>query len=87
MKFVIPSLFAASVASKAMIGTNIGGWQVLEPWITPSLFYRFLGKTQSEGVGMDSWSFCESLGPEEGNRVMRSHWDSWISEEDIKGLK
>ena len=35
---------------------------------------------------MDSWSFCESLGPLEGNRVMRSHWDAWISELDIKGL-
>ena len=77
---------AASVASRAIVGTNIGGWQVLEPWITPSLFYRFLGKTKSEGVGMDSYTFCESLGPVEGNRVMRSHWDSWVTEEHIKGL-
>lgn len=22
-------------------GTNLGGWLVLEPWITPSLFYQF----------------------------------------------
>ena len=36
-----------------MVGTNIGGWMVLEPWITPSMFYRFLGKTHEEGVGMD----------------------------------
>ena len=32
----------ASAMGDAMIGTNIGGWMVLEPWITPSLFYRFL---------------------------------------------
>jgi len=32
------------VAAKAMTGTNAGGWMVLEPWITPSLFYRFLDK-------------------------------------------
>jgi hypothetical protein len=44
---VTASLFAATVAADAMIGTNIGGWMVLEPWITPSLFYRFLGKTHS----------------------------------------
>lgn len=25
-------------------GTALGGWLVLEPWITPSLFYQFLGK-------------------------------------------
>jgi glucan 1,3-beta-glucosidase len=70
-----------------MRGTNIGGWMVLEPWITPTLFYRFLGKKHSEGVGRDSSSFCEALGPEEGNRVMRAHWKSWVTEDIIKGLK
>ena len=69
-----------------MIGTNIGGWMVLEPWITPSLFYRFLGNTQSEGVGMDTYTFCESLGAEEGNRILTSHWDNWITEDLIKNL-
>ena len=24
-------------------GTALGGWLVLEPWLTPSLFYQFLG--------------------------------------------
>ena len=72
--------------SAAIVGTNIGGWQVLEPWITPSLFYRFLGKDKSEGVGMDSWTLCEALGPEEGNKLMRAHWDSWITEDHVKDL-
>ena len=51
---LVASALAASYAvnGKAMVGANIGGWMVLEPWITPSLFYRFLGKTKSEGVGM-----------------------------------
>ena len=84
--FAIAALAATALAKKpagekAMIGTNAGGWQVLEPWITPSIFYRFLGKTQSEGVGMDQYTFCEALGPEEGNRVLRDHWDSWITED------
>ena len=26
-------------------GTALGGFLVLEPWITPSLFYQFLGAT------------------------------------------
>lgn len=69
-----------------MTGTNIGGWQVLEPWITPSLFYRFLGKTHSEGVGMDSWTLCEALGPVEGNKVMRAHWDAWVTEDHLHDL-
>lgn len=59
---------------------------MLEPWITPSLFYRFLGKTHSEGVGIDQYSFCEALGPDEGNAVLRAHWDSWVTEEHVKEL-
>jgi len=25
-------------------GAALGGWLVLEPWLTPSLFYQFLGE-------------------------------------------
>jgi glucan 1,3-beta-glucosidase len=35
---------------------------------------------------MDSYTFCEALGPVEGNAVMRSHWDNWVTEDIIKGL-
>jgi glucan 1,3-beta-glucosidase len=66
-QFTSLALLAVGAASRAMTGVNIGGWMVLEPWITPSLFYRWLGKTRSEGVAIDSWSFCEQLGPELGN--------------------
>lgn len=31
-----------------LTGTALGGWLVLEPWITPSLFYQFLGKAEVE---------------------------------------
>ena len=29
---------AGAVNAAAIVGTNIGGWMVLEPWISPSLF-------------------------------------------------
>ena len=66
-------------------GVNLGGWLVLEPWITPSLFYQFLGKDQGE-VAMDLYSFCEVLGPEEANRQLRAHWDSWVTSDIIAEL-
>lgn len=59
---------------------------VLEPWITPSLFYQFLGKKYTPdkpNIGMDSWTFCEALGAQEGNRWMRQHWDTWLNEHHI----
>jgi len=58
---------------------------VLEPWITPSLFYRFLGKTKGN-VAMDSYTLCEVLGPVEGNKLMRNHWDNWVTEEHVQAL-
>ena len=72
--------------NKATVGVNIGGWLVLEPWITPSLFYRFLGKTKSDGVGIDTYTFCSALGAEEANKVLRAHWDAWVTEDHIKQL-
>lgn len=77
---------------KQIRGVNLGGWLVLEPWITPSLFYQFLGADEQWGdqtaqkVGMDTYSFCEALGPEEGNRQLRRHWAAWVTEADIRTL-
>lgn len=57
-----------------MNGVNLGGWMVLEPWITPSLFYQFLdadikyGDETAKYVGMDSYTFCTALGEKEANR-------------------
>jgi len=62
MKNLITALLASQAMDatpKAMTGTNIGGWLVLEPWITPSFFYRWVGKTHTEGIGMDSYTVCE----------------------------
>lgn len=73
-------------------GTNLGGWLVLEPWITPSLFYQFLGASEKWGddapnkVGFDSFTFCKALGPEEANKQMRRHWKTWVTEHEIKNL-
>jgi glucan 1,3-beta-glucosidase len=66
-------------------GVNLGGWLVLEPWITPSLFYQFLGKDEVESA-MDIYSFCEVLGPEEGNRQLMRHWNTWLVEAHIAEL-
>lgn len=66
-------------------GTCLGGWLVLEPWITPSLFYQFLGGHEGS-TAMDMYSFCNVLGPEEGNKQLRRHWDAWVTEEIIAEL-
>jgi glucan 1,3-beta-glucosidase len=71
--------------AKPIIGTNIGGWMVLEPWITPSLFYRFLEQKPGD-FAADSYYFCEALGAKKANAILRQHWDDFYKEQDIKDL-
>ena len=82
--------FLANVSAKSdrpfITGTCIGGWMVLEPWITPSLFYKALNGTKNSTY-MDSYTLCEVMGPVEGNKMMRAHWDSWYTEQHIIDLK
>lgn len=59
-------------------GVNLGGWMVLEPWITPSMFYQFLGKGENE-TAFDTYTFCEVLGVKEANKQLRRHWDTWVT--------
>jgi glucan 1,3-beta-glucosidase len=67
-------------------GVNLGGWMVLEPWITPSLFYQFLGKDETT-TATDIFSFCTVLGAEEANKQLRRHWESWVTKDIIENLK
>jgi glucan 1,3-beta-glucosidase len=66
-------------------GVNLGGWMVLEPWITPSLFYQFLGSGVNT-TAFDMYTFCEVLGPIEANQQLRQHWDTWVTQDIITRL-
>ena len=46
---------------------------------------QFLGKDR-EGVAMDMYSFCAVLGPGEGNRQLRRHWDTWLTRAHLEQL-
>uniref|UniRef100_H3G4Z0 X8 domain-containing protein n=2 Tax=Phytophthora ramorum TaxID=164328 RepID=H3G4Z0_PHYRM len=82
----------ATPFNRQVRGANLGGWLVLEPWITPSLFYQFLNTQQRYGdqapekTAMDIYTFCTALGKEEANRQLRIHWATWVAEADIKEL-
>ena len=58
---------------------------VLEPWITPSLFYQFLGKGENT-TAFDTYTFCQVLGAEEANKQLRRHWDAWVTRDIIYEL-
>ncbi|KAL2013012.1 hypothetical protein VTN00DRAFT_537 [Thermoascus crustaceus] len=63
--------------SQKVRGVNLGGWLVLEPWITPSVF---------EGAGdeaVDEWTLCENLGKDEAFRRLSNHWHTFVTEDDF----
>ncbi len=60
-------------------GVNLGGWLVLEKWITPSLF---------EGLAaIDETSYCLELGEAEATRRLHRHWNTFITRDDFAWLK
>ncbi|KAI9591657.1 putative Exo-beta-1,3-glucanase [Syncephalis fuscata] len=66
-------------------GVNLGGWLVLEPWITPSLFEQFVSRPKEQQAA-DEWTFCEKLGRQEAERQLHAHWDNWVTEKDFRDL-
>jgi len=50
-------------------GLNIGGWLVLEPWITPSIFQNV---DQSLGI-VDEFTLTQKLGSEAALNILRPH--------------
>lgn len=70
--------------AELMRGVNLGGWLVLEPWITPSLFYQFLDQ---ETPATDERTFCAMLGPAESRRQLEAFRDAWVTEETFAKLK
>ncbi|GMK57593.1 hypothetical protein CspeluHIS016_0404270 [Cutaneotrichosporon spelunceum] len=59
-------------------GVNIGGWLVLEPWITPSLF-----ADKPDWVKDETTYARYQLGLPEPYREIWSHWDTWITYDDF----
>ncbi|KAL4975071.1 glycoside hydrolase superfamily [Aspergillus desertorum] len=58
-------------------GVNLGGWLVLEPWITPSLF------DEAGDEAVDEYTLAEVLGSEEAAARLSEHWSTFITEEDF----
>lgn len=57
-------------------GVNLGGWLILEKWITPSLFIGFTGE--------DEYTFMQNKGAKER---IKKHRDTFITESDFKWMQ
>ncbi|KAG0676962.1 exo-1,3-beta-glucanase [Pichia californica] len=69
---------------ETIYGVNIGGWLVLEPYITPSLFEAFGGDDSTKPV--DEYHFCQRYGNELATEILQNHWSNWINEDDFQQM-
>ena len=79
------TLICAKIKLDKIRGVNLGGWLVLEPWITPSLFQQFENKP-FELKAIDETTFQSKLGYQEAQRQLELHWANWVTEEDFRKL-
>ncbi|CAE7119219.1 unnamed protein product [Rhizoctonia solani] len=62
-------------------GVNLGGWLVLEPWITPSLF----DDTGNANI-IDEYTFGQFQDYNAAHAKLVAHWDNWITESDFAAI-
>ncbi|KAJ7104177.1 glycoside hydrolase family 5 protein [Mycena belliarum] len=62
-------------------GVNLGGWFVLEPWITPSLFVN----TGNDAI-VDEFTFGSMQDSATALSVLQKHWETWITEDDFVAI-
>ncbi|KAF7972591.1 hypothetical protein HWV62_17392 [Athelia sp. TMB] len=67
--------------SEKVRGVNLGGWLVLEPWITPSLF----DNTGNSAI-VDEWTFGQLQKTSVAKATLQNHWNTWITESDFKAI-
>ena len=66
-------------------GVNLGGWLLLEPWITPVFFEEVnVGDLQDQIV--DEWTYAEKLEPQVYQERMVRHWSSFLTPGDLEDL-
>lgn len=66
-------------------GVNLGGWLVLEPYITPSLFEAF--GTNDNYLPVDEYHFTKAYGKDKALEVLSNHWATFYTEDDFQKMK
>ncbi|KAF9449533.1 glycoside hydrolase family 5 protein [Macrolepiota fuliginosa MF-IS2] len=77
----LPSITPFDYSRTKVRGVNLGGWFVLEPWITPSIFEQ----AGNENI-VDEFTLGQMMDPDAAQALLKSHWQSWITEDDFAAI-
>ncbi|KIP08203.1 glycoside hydrolase family 5 protein [Phlebiopsis gigantea 11061_1 CR5-6] len=76
-----PTLAPFSYGQEPVRGVNLGGWFVLEPWITPSIF-----ESLNDSNIVDEYTLGQNIAPDVALPILQNHWATWITEDDFKAI-
>jgi aryl-phospho-beta-D-glucosidase BglC (GH1 family) len=62
-------------------GVNLGGWLVLEPWITPSIF-----DNTGDSRIVDEYTYGQYVSKSTAQSVLQNHWNTFITEADFAAI-
>lgn len=68
--------------SEKIRGVNLGGWLVLEPWITPSLF-----DNTGDSRIIDEYTFGQYQDYNTAHAALTNHWNTFITYQDFVNIK
>lgn len=77
-----PTVALFDYANTPIRGVNLGGWLVLEPWITPSFFEA----TGNDNI-VDEFTLGQLMPADQARAALEKHWDTWITEDDFVQMK
>ncbi|KAF7327738.1 Glycoside hydrolase family 5 protein [Mycena kentingensis (nom. inval.)] len=72
---------AFNYGSTPIRGVNLGGWLVMEPWITPSMF----SNTNDSRV-IDEYTYGQYVDADAAQKALKNHWETWITEDDFAAI-
>ncbi|KAI9812229.1 MAG: exo-1,3-beta-glucanase [Phylliscum demangeonii] len=73
---VIEPLAERSEPLGLLRGVNVGGWLLLEKWMSPELF--------AGTNATDQWTFDGTAG---AAAKLQAHWDTWFTQADVRWLR
>lgn len=68
-----------------LYGVNLGGWLVLEPYITPSIFEAF--GSNDAYIPVDEYHLTKAYGKDQALQVLSNHWETFYTEDDFAQMK
>jgi len=66
-------------------GVNLGGWLLLEPWITP-VFFEAVNVGELVDKVVDEWTYAELLDPIVYKNRMLGHWATFVQKSHFEEL-